>query len=207
MNNMKMMPGTPCHASDEETTRSIRAILTEGNPIEDRAPNLLRRAFSDRAPQRVETLRRRETDLPDLEPQSAIEDEFGATPSWVPQVGAVKARHVAYLAAVACAVMVPQVFVFVLIAAPLVALALFLALGPTRLGHRHLARIAQIEERDPKQAKQMRQRMDRFACIWDMVLDRLPAGLADRLALPDAASSRPSADQWHDYAVAGRAGR
>ncbi|MEL7165471.1 MAG: hypothetical protein AAGL96_08345 [Pseudomonadota bacterium] len=190
MTDLKMIPGTPCNASEEETLRTIRAVLTEDNAIVDREPNLLRRAFVDRSPTASVAPRRRRDDLPELEAQDALEATDDTGPTWRDTVANIRARHIAYAATGAAAVVYPVAFATVVFFLPLVALTVILAIGPRRLGQRYLQRATLIERQYPAEAARMRARLDRVACFWDRVLDLAPTHLAERLALPDVGASR-----------------
>lgn len=187
MTDLKMMPGTPCNASEEETLRTIRAVLTEDNPIAGDEPNRLRRAFVDRSLSPLTAPRRRRDDLPELEAQDTFDPTTpDAQPGWRSLLAAIRARHIVYVATGAAAVVYPLVFAAVVFAIPVLMLLLALAIGPKYLGQRYLQRAALIEPQYPAEAARMRARLDRVACWWDRLLDLAPARLAERMSLPHA---------------------
>ncbi|MEX0309751.1 MAG: hypothetical protein AB3N17_05825, partial [Tateyamaria sp.] len=82
----------------------------------------------------------------------------------------------------------------------------FLTFGADRIWRTLSAVLTRIEARDSVRATLLRDRLDRFACRWDAVLDLFPDGMVDGLYMPDLQALQ-QAEIDHQNVVARRLDR
>lgn len=100
----------------------------------------------------------------------------------------------------------PMWVILTLFALAFLILGTFVAFGADRVWQSLAGMLDRLDARNPKKAKRVRARLDRFAVKWDSVLDRMPDGLVDGLYLPDF-SGRPRQDTADDAIIADRLSR
>ena len=191
-------PPTPAPSSDEEQPR----------------------AFVERTMAKTE--RRRASDLPELN-DAPVEDapkpRKAQTPKTVGMIGShlravaakVRAfrpttRHIALLSMALLVVLRPHWFVITGVLVVALFVGTFLILGSDRIWRAVIGWLNHVEVRNPDRATRLRDRLDRFACRWDAILDVFPDGMVDGLYMPDLQAMQ-DADEAHTQAMAARLNR
>lgn len=222
-----LMPGKPCTASEEETLSTIRSVLTEHIEPEPKSRTFARKkavaqpeakatAFVERTTEA--NPRRRSDDLPALE---TVQETAPRKPArrksmnvsrlvtaplaWL-RAFRPSTRHLAVVSSLLLLVVRPHWFVIGAVLMLATVIGAFLILGSERIWRAVTAGLARVEARDPARATELRNRLDRFACRWDTVLDILPDGMADGLYMPDLQAMQ-NADAAHTTAMEERLNR
>ncbi len=229
------IPGQPQHATEEETMAIIRAVLTEDEePKPTRKAERLARQKSGSVDVDWNTERRPGESLrsfvarssgtkprrrADILPKLAEAEPETPQPKRTAQLGKMVAplvrrirsfrpstRQLALVCLALLVVVRPHWFVIsgALVLACVV--GLFLLFGSDRIWRGVVSYLRRVDARDPVRGVLLRERMDRFACRWDGVLDRFPDGMVDGLYMPDL-QAMESAEAAHTYAMAQRLAR
>jgi hypothetical protein len=226
----RLIPGYPDKTSEEETLSMIRSILVE-EPAEKprvtprkivaKGKSAVKRTFVKRVSARL----RGAAALPELEAAEAPEPpkrrplaEVGKLISSFSVGGAFQhiynrfrnfqptTRHLAIVSTLLLVIVRPHWFVIGIVLALALVIGTFLALGAERIWRAVQAHLRRVEARDPARAVVLRDRLDRFACRWDAILDLFPDGMVDELYMPDL-QAMEDADKAHNEAVAARLNR
>lgn len=196
MTDYTLMPGKPFEGTEEETLETIRAILTEELKAEPKPRKVSKaaKAFVDRTVSAAQVPRRRAADLPELRddpvpaPKPArVSKLSGHLERLMRPVVAFRptTRHLAVVSTLLLVVVRPHWFVIGGLVALILITGLFMTLGAQRIWGAVLKRVEAVERKDAARGALWRQRLDRFACRWDSLLDLLPDGVADDLYMPD----------------------
>ncbi|MBM1816650.1 hypothetical protein [Pseudosulfitobacter pseudonitzschiae] len=97
----------------------------------------------------------------------------------------------------------PAWIVLMLVLGAFLILGVFVAFGADRVWSGAVDLLKWYIARAPERGARLVERMDRFACRWDKLLDRFPDGWVDGLYLPDL-QSLLEADDRHDAVLATR---
>ncbi|WP_299695147.1 hypothetical protein [uncultured Tateyamaria sp.] len=215
MNDYTLMPGKPFEGTEEETLRTIRAVLTEEAAEAKRQRTEIAKAFVDRTIAMVDAPRRRATDLPKL--QAPVEPAKPAPQTkrarltrtlTAPLRAAAQfrptTRHLAFVSVLLLVVVRPHWFIVAGACIVALVLGLFLFMGAGRIWGTLLHGVELIEKSDVARGTRLRNSLDRFACRWDRLLDMLPDGMADTLYMPDFQQRSAEVEAQHAQAVADR---
>ena len=225
------IPGQPQHATEEETMAVIRAVLTE-----DEAPKPTRKAArlarrNGRASERQTSFgvygkgtrsRRRADDLPELAEVAPDVPQTKRTLSVAPAIAGLRnmivrlirsvrafrpsTRQLALVCLALLVVVRPQWFVISGLTLVACLVGAFVIFGSDRIWRGVTAYLRRVDARNPVRGVLLRERMDRFACGWDSILDRFPDGMVGGLYMPDL-QAMESAEAAHSYAMAQRLAR
>ncbi|MBY5933804.1 hypothetical protein KUV51_12410 [Tateyamaria omphalii] len=221
--NYTLIPGQSHAASEEETMSMIRSVLADDvdTPVKQPrpAPVVPAQAFVERTNEAAP--RRRAEDLPEL----ADAEDVPAAPRArlisrmsLPRLRSVSTlaarirnfqpttRHVALALSALLIVLRPHWFVIGAVLGLVIVAGAFLMLGSDRIWRGILAWLDRVETRDSARAAELRGKLDRFACLWDGVLDIFPDGMVDSLYMPDFQAMQ-QADIDHERVVNDRLDR
>ncbi|MEX0370077.1 MAG: hypothetical protein AB3N09_05550 [Tateyamaria sp.] len=217
-----LIPGESQTATEEETMSMIRSVLSEEEAPKPTAPKMVaaaaKRAFVARSVEAAP--RRRSSDLPPLAASDDVPapkqpkrtrsfSRLMAAPMHL--IARVRAFHptTRQLALVSMALLVvvrPHWFVLGAVLVLVAVTLTFLTFGADRIWRALSAVLTRIEARDNVRAAVLRDRLDRFACRWDAVLDLFPEGMVDGLYMPDLQALQ-QAEIDHQNVVARRLDR